>query len=153
VLLKVGVIPAGPGRAGLEFVAERLVRRHRLLGDPGDPIHRVRNVDAVPVHRRRFGEAVLQHDPDALAFLEANLGPRNLAVVGHGLDDLAGSQLPGELSRLQTNLSERRRPGTFSGAGVPGYQAASDRGRQYPSSRRAGHHQKLPPRSQLVCRS
>jgi hypothetical protein len=117
VLLEVGVIPAGPRRTGFKFVGEGRAGLHRWLRDPRHPVHRVRHIDPVPVDGRRLGEGVFQQDPHPLALLQPQLRARDLAVIRHGLDDLARGQLPGDLARLQMDLPEAV-AGVRCGAGV-----------------------------------
>jgi hypothetical protein len=104
----VRVIPVEPGVAHDEVIRERLALLHFRLRDLRHAVHLDRHAHAVPVHRRRLIELVGEMDDEPIADARLDERTRNAAVVGPGVDDLAGRDLDvGEL-RDQVDLDDRR---------------------------------------------
>jgi hypothetical protein len=96
----------------LELVHERLAGHHGRLGERRHAVHRVRDADAVPVDHGAGRQLVLQHDPDHVADLDVDVRGGHGAVVGPGLHDLAGLDLPlldhgGDLEGLEAVVAHR----------------------------------------------
>ena len=84
-LVHMRVIPVGAGVGADELVVESLAGHHRLLGERHRAVHGVVYADAVPMHRARLGEAVLEAEKGLLALLHPEHRPGHPAVVSpHG---------------------------------------------------------------------
>src|SRR2546427_6452743 len=64
-----------------EFIDESTTGRDRVLTRTGRSVHLVRDFEAVPVHRCRFGKVVIHHDSNAIALVHLNRRTRSAAVV------------------------------------------------------------------------
>jgi hypothetical protein len=71
------VIPIRASLVRAETIGELTTHRHRVLSHPGDPIHGVGNVDAVPVQRDTIRDRlVAQVHFDQLTLRSADLRAR-----------------------------------------------------------------------------
>ena len=64
-----------------EFIDKSATGRDRVLTRTGRSVHLVRDFEAVPVHRCRFGKVVIHHDSNAIALVHLNRRTRSAAVV------------------------------------------------------------------------
>ena len=90
----VRVVDADRRSLGDELVGEALARLDGRLGVGVDAVHRVRDLNAVEVHRGRLGQAVLQHDPHLVAVVDVDLRCRHDAVVRPGVDAACRARPP-----------------------------------------------------------
>src|SRR5712691_6230422 len=64
-----------------ELIDELAARSDRVLARAGRPIHVIRDLEAVPVHRRWFRKVVIYDDPDAITLIHLNCRSWSAAVV------------------------------------------------------------------------
>src|ERR1700735_1120868 len=64
-----------------EFVDKSATGRDGVLTRTGCSVHLVRDFEAVPMHRCRFGKVVVHDDPNAVTLVHLNRRPRSAAVV------------------------------------------------------------------------
>src|SRR5216683_3960740 len=76
-----------------EFVDKSATGRDRVLTRTGRSVHLVRDFEAVPVHRCRFGKVVVHDDPNAITLVHLNRWPWSIAVVTPEVNDPAGKDL------------------------------------------------------------
>jgi hypothetical protein len=95
------VVRMVPKRAGIrrgEGIVEAFAGRNRLLGKAWHAVHRVRQPDAVPMHRGGLGQPVLDRGPER----------RALAVSGGQNARLSGREMPsGSLSPVLATSEQR----------------------------------------------
>jgi hypothetical protein len=95
VVVRVVHVGAGVPLTDPELVGEGLARLDRVLGDERDAVHADRHAQAVPVDRRALvRHLVRDEDAHRVALGDPDLGARHDAVVGVGLEELAGAVLP-----------------------------------------------------------
>src|SRR5688572_6487690 len=75
------VIPERAGVGQVELVDEAAARTYGFLRDAWDAVHRVRKPNSMPMYCGLNRKRVLDLDAQALALLEAELRPRDGAVV------------------------------------------------------------------------
>ena len=79
-----GVIHESARRLGYEFICERLSRLDWILCNIGYAIHRVGDLDPVPVDCRWVRQFVLDYDLDLVALGDADHRPGNSSVISEG---------------------------------------------------------------------
>ena len=95
-LATVRVIHERPGSVGDEAIQETTALGDQRLRDPGDAVHRDRNlVDAVHVNGVGHGGEIAIVDLDRVALIDHENRARNDAVVGVGHNGQARAQRPG----------------------------------------------------------
>ncbi len=75
------VIEEGSGLVNVEFVDKSSARLDRVLADARHAVHIDRNFKAMPVHRGRFGQVVVDDNAHAVALIYLNGWPGCGAVV------------------------------------------------------------------------
>src|SRR5260370_12316224 len=86
-----------------EFIRELSAGRDRLLRNIRHPIHGIRDFQAVPVNRQRFGQTVLQNNSNPVAFVRLNRRPRPPSIESPPIDGLPRSNF--SASRLPHPLT------------------------------------------------
>ena len=80
--VRVRVVPVGAGVRQREVVVEGATGRHGLLRQPRDPVHRIVDADAVPVHGGRHIEFVDQLPLQPVALPHTDRCARYGAAIG-----------------------------------------------------------------------
>ena len=114
-LLETALMRVIPERAGIdriELVHEALARADRPLRQMRYTVHRVRDPQAVPMHRSAFAKPVLHNDAKALALPDPELRPWQTIVEtpDRRLAVRPRNQLGGALSGTQLEHLHCRRP-------------------------------------------
>ena len=136
----VGVVHADGRFGDGEAVGVRLAAGHEVLGDRGDAVLVVGDVDAVPVDVGADRELVGDLDLDLVADVEIDARSGDHPVVRPGLHDLAGPDLP---------VDDRRRQ--FEALGAVGQDFGGERLVAEPLGLRRERHDRLDHRLVLLC--
>ena len=78
----VWVVPEGAGVGRRELVDEALAGPDRFLRETGDPIHGIRQADAMPMDGGVLAQLVAHRDPHRLALADPQFRTGHRAVIG-----------------------------------------------------------------------